>query len=74
MYREQDAGVSDMEGDIDSGILGMGGYAGVQGQMNWNSEVKELRSQGLGRAIYMDIGVTKNDEKAWIGEDDAKVW
>lgn len=38
-----------------------------------NSEVKELRNQGFGRAIYMDIDVTKNDDKAWVGEDNAEV-
>lgn len=37
MDREQNVGVTDMEGEVDSGILGVGGQARVKGQ---------FRSQG----------------------------
>lgn len=47
-----------MEGKADSGILGMSVQDEVQGKVNGNQYIKEVRAHKFGRAISLDIDVT----------------
>lgn len=48
-----------------------GGKDRVAGKISGREESKELRSQSIGRIIYMDTGITAFYKRACLGETDS---